>query len=436
MLPPLNTNFQPSVRFDPALARHKALINQNLGMENKLGQMKINATQQSMKEGPMTVVDIPNIGKARMPAAYAEKLMNEIHADSSLTSDEKTTVNLGGKRVTLPKKELILSYLRTHKGQIIPEEYGLEATKGRVGDKDVFFQTSKSGKPNVIGGIVPPSGNQRLYETTEGWQPASEAVGLQKTGETGGKDPVFKQKIDQLMKTHGLSEREATDIVEGIVDIMVDPVSGEKSIVDLVSGTQRPLKATEKQEGIAEGQAEGKAPPAKTIWELSELSTGPLSAIKSAGSVVSGMVGGPIAEETIQARQLVKAAQNNLIRSLSINPRFPVAEINRIKSEIDIEPKIFDTPAVLRERLKAIDSYLTNYVRMEKVAANDRSLPVDVRKEARRSVYEIENFIDLLGVPSGGGVPTIKTQEEYDKLSVGDKYIDSETGQEYVRGNK
>ena len=234
-------------------------------------------------------------------------------------------------------------------------------------------------------------------------------------------------KISELMAQNpGLSSQEATGIILGTIKVLQDPVSGTRNLVDTVAGTERPLV----EAGGKPPVSKTSAPPTKSIWELSSKSTGPISAAKAAGSVVTGTVGLPVAEETLYARQFVQGAQNDLIRSLSINPRFPVGEINRLKEEVNLAPTIFDNPKMMRQRILAINDYLSKRVKNEMDAAKDTSLGVEARKNARSAANDIENFLDILGAPR-----LVNTQEEYKSLPPGTQYIDSQ-GNEGVKGRK
>jgi hypothetical protein len=233
----------------------------------------------------------------------------------------------------------------------------------------------------------------------------------------GGEGKTYQLKIKDLMKQNPeLSQQEATGLMTGTIKVMQDPVSGARFVVDTIKGTERQLKPE------TSGQPETEKKPTtqdKTIFELADLVSGPGSAMKAAASVPSGMVGGPVADETLQARQYVVTAKNDLIRALSINPRFPVGEIKRIETEIDVSPKILDNPKMLRSRLISIDKYLKRRVEKEKLVANDNTMPTKARQEAMSSAKDIEHFIKLMGVPT-----QIKTIEEYNSIESGTQYID------------
>ena len=248
-------------------------------------------------------------------------------------------------------------------------------------------------------------------------------------------DYQYQQKIKDIMKQNSeLSEQEATGLVTGTIKVIQDEVSGTRYIVDTIKGTERPLKMDTADPQTpspdkSETNQQGDEKPNKSLFSLADLVAGPGSAIKAAVSVPSGLVGGPVASETIQARQYVTTAKNDLIRALSINPRFPVGEIKRIEKEIDIQPKIWDNPQMFRDRMIAIDKYLRRRVAKEQSIGNNPKMPAQDRKDALGRAVNIENFIKLMGVPQ-----QIKTIEEYNALEPDTQYIDP-NGQLRQKGN-
>ena len=254
---------------------------------------------------------------------------------------------------------------------------------------------------------------------------------MKKSTENNG--PVFKQKIEELMKeVPGITRDVATKIQTGALKVQKDPVTNEISIVDLASGTvTTPTianeKAAEEEEIRALEERINDKKPRRTIWQAAEGGTGPISAAKDAASRISGMVGGPVAEDTIQKRQFISSAQNDLIRSLSINPRFPVGEINRIKKEIDISPSVFDNPKHMKQRILAIEDYLLGRVEKEASIYGDRRSPASQRQASIQAINDIEHFLKILGIPT-----RIRNDEDYKDIKSGESFIDP-NGKERIK---
>ena len=235
------------------------------------------------------------------------------------------------------------------------------------------------------------------------------------------RDTALESKIGTIKAAYPeIDDKTATGIATGVIKLIQNPDSGVVSIVDLAESKMRPLGSPESEgkELIPDRPVAG----GPTIFGFSDLIAGPGSAAKQAISVVSGMVGAPIFKTTVRARQFALAAQNDLIRALSINPRFPVAEMKRIKEEMAIEPRVLDNSKMLRERIKAIDEFLRIRLKKEINASDNRELSAKDRQDARSAVVRIGDFLEILGNP-----PTFSSKEDsgYISLPRGEVFFDS-----------
>lgn len=139
------------------------------------------------------------------------------------------------------------------------------------------------------------------------------------------------------------------------------------------------------------------AMPGRTIWNSSDLVSGPVPALASGATRVPGM--GGIAPEMQQARSFVTSATNDLVSNLRTNDRFSETERKEIKSEIDISPRFWDSPEALRNRLIGVDEFLNKKLIDAKAQIADTSLPVQIRKDAADRVADMQKFLTTLGVP-------------------------------------
>lgn len=174
----------------------------------------------------------------------------------------------------------------------------------------------------------------------------------------------------------------------------------------------------------AGGAAGGMQPPPqgeKTIWEMAPDIAGPAPAIKAGvgqipyvGSMVDG--GG----ETAKNRAYVKTQVSQMVDALSINPRNPVALVEMIRKEIDVDPKVMDDPAAYRKRIEGVSRALTERLVEETDAGNDPTLPAKTRQDALDVANTIRNFQQKL-MP-----PQVKNRDELNKLGLpsGSKFID------------
>lgn len=227
-------------------------------------------------------------------------------------------------------------------------------------------------------------------------------------------------RITDIMSTHGIDRPTASRLVDGVEKIVVDPVTGMPQIVNQISGESRPVTAAGPSlagppaaattttapaaagSGTAAPPTEGPAgeQPRRTLWQMAPDVTGLVPAIQETAQGGTGQVGVNVAPAGLaRDRQTFATAQNELIRSLSINPQFPVREIERIRQEISIAPGAWTDVRSLRERMGAVDTYLREKLENQTRAGQDTSLPVDTRRAALQSANDIRNFLSILGVP-------------------------------------
>lgn len=229
-------------------------------------------------------------------------------------------------------------------------------------------------------------------------------------------------KIANLMR-RGVSRSDAEDIAYGIVKLGTHPVTGASVLVNIMTGESTPLvikspngqpaggdgaeKTSSSKPGDIRTPEQGGPSPVsapQTLWGMSPESTGVIPAIKdlwnNVGPQIPGMEGTEFPKVTENRQQYMIATQA-LIRALSINPRFPVGEMDRIREEIDIVPNVFRSESAMKQRMRAVDAGLRRRLENERRAAADPNLPSDKRGAAVSAANDIENFLAILGVPQG-----------------------------------
>jgi hypothetical protein len=159
----------------------------------------------------------------------------------------------------------------------------------------------------------------------------------------------------------------------------------------------------------------------KTIWEMAPDLAGPVPAIKTAAGdipYIGGMMEG--GGETASNRAYVKTQVSQMVDALSINPRNPVALVEMIRKEIDVDPKVLGDPAAYRKRIEGINRSLTERLAEETAAGANPDLPAKTRQDALDVANTIRNFQQKL-MP-----PQVKNRKELDALGLpsGSKFID------------
>jgi hypothetical protein len=243
--------------------------------------------------------------------------------------------------------------------------------------------------------VTGPSAPQPL--SPEGKREADVRRGLLDPSAAQGRDSAAEQRIARL--TEVLSEQfgpRAREIAIGIADGRLQVNEGR--VFDLATGEQITSAVQPQPERLGPTRAN-----AEGLYQRADDATGILPAAGRAVSATAGQL--PIIGQAFQAPEMVAAeqafrqAQNDLIRAISVNPRFPVAEMQMIRDELGIAPGVFSSPEDTRVRMRELDSYLRRRAEVERQAAADPSLPRSDRDNASRAVRDIDNFLSILNVP-------------------------------------
>jgi hypothetical protein len=255
-------------------------------------------------------------------------------------------------------------------------------------------------------------------------------AGLQARAQPEQRDPAIVARIDQLMQS-GVDENTARGIATNRLRITTNPITGERAIIDMATGQPYDYG------GGAGAGAEVPPPPPQvppeSLYDQAGEATGVVPGLKALSTDTLGQLpdwaGGGLFQfpDTVEAQQTLTVATNDLIRSLSVNPRFPVAEMERIMREIGIAPGMTTSETGMQSRMTALDKYLRNRMEFERQAAADPNLPADQRQIAIASARNINQFLGLLQVPQeatnpwGAGAPP-----------TGYSIINDETGVEMI----
>lgn len=228
-------------------------------------------------------------------------------------------------------------------------------------------------------------------------------------------------RINDMMSTYGIDRQAASRLVDNVDSVVADPVTGTPMLVNRTTGESRPVTAagpsiaaptaatpTTAVAPAAAGSGttrpadtEG-ARPVASLYDLARtpFTTGVGPAAAENAQRVLGQVGvNVVSPEFTERRQTFSNFQNDIIRSVINNPRFPVAEQERIRKEINIEPSALTDPQTLVARIRTIDATLRSSLANREREGADTSLPVTVRREALQAANNIRNLLVTLGVP-------------------------------------
>ena len=306
-------------------------------------------------------------------------------------------------------------------------------------------------------------------ETDAGRQPLGfleYQTALKQAGQSPEKPSSMQEKIG-LLESSGLDRETAIGIATGRLATSRDPITGQAQIVDKGTGqvvgampagapswaitgdagaTQQPLGPNRPPLTISPSalppQREmnpAQPSPAGNLYGRTGEGTGVVSGAKELSSNTLGQLPGGIGDffsfpAKTETRQAFRAATGDLIRAFSVNPRFPVSEMERIREQLGVEPAIWSDPEAMQSRMVAIDAYLRSKLAAEQQAANDPSLPADQRQASIGTARAIEQYLGLLGVPpdagqrqqqgqQGGNVAQPSSEREYNSLPPGTLYM-------------
>jgi hypothetical protein len=245
----------------------------------------------------------------------------------------------------------------------------------------------------------------------------------------GNQPSARETRINDMMSTYNVDRQTASRIVDNVDSVVPDPVTGTPQLVNRITGESRPVTApaaslagppaaapttaaptTTAPVAAPAAAGSGTARPAETegarpvasLYDLARtpFTTGVGPAAAENAQRVLGQAGvNVVSPEFTERRQTFANFQNDIIRSVINNPRFPVAEQERIRKEINIEPSALTDPQTLVARIRTLDTTLRSSLANREREGADTSLPVTARREALQAANNIRNLLVTLGVP-------------------------------------
>lgn len=164
-------------------------------------------------------------------------------------------------------------------------------------------------------------------------------------------------------------------------------------------------------EGTAPAEGDGAAPPAvekvgKTkaapyggmnLFDAAEMGTGVVPWAASKIATAPGM--GNVAPDIQQSRSFMLSAPNQITKALQNTTKLSETERKQVEDQIDLLPSVIDNPTAYRNRVIGTGQLLYRLRDESMAKANNNTLHVRDRNEAREKAGEIGKIIDLMGVP-------------------------------------
>lgn len=170
----------------------------------------------------------------------------------------------------------------------------------------------------------------------------------------------------------------------------------------------------------------------RTVWERRESIAGPVAAatagvnsIPGVGPALAGAVMGEEQARQIEAdRTFVQNASRDMVRLVQNSPQFAEGERKAIAEELTIGPEVFRSKESYEAKLIGISQSMTRR-KLEAQNALNSNISGDERKRAMDKVVQIDNFMQVLGIP-----PVVSTEAEAQALPSGSVFMDAK-GNEY-----
>jgi hypothetical protein len=240
---------------------------------------------------------------------------------------------------------------------------------------------------------------------------------------TDVRDRKIKDLTNQLIRTQGLNEVEAADKAANIVDGVIRMEYLEDgSVVELNEATGKANRVAFNPTIPVGAQDAPSAEPyeipeGESLLEAVEKGTGFVNIIPEVvGRFLSNIEPSALSEEKTNARRTLMAADNALIRAFSLNPRYPVAEQERIRENYSIAPSYTDSPASGRLAVLKLDSFIERELSTLNERIQDPATPPDQINADNKLISELNAFRKTL-FPAPVTTSNIQTVDDVKALS-------------------
>jgi hypothetical protein len=384
-----------------------------MGVQQQQQALELNR-QKAMAQDAMSVYNLLGQGKYDNALGLIDqrvKLISELGGDPSDTLEIRQLITSGRIPEATQELESFLGQAMQYglieppaQPEVVPASAitnGQVVTRDRTGGFQAQnvpgYQQSQPEEYTLSEGQVRMRGGEVVAQGPERAQPRD-------TARENRVVNIAEQLQSQYGYTPERAQTEARNIADGNVRIDVLE-SGQVRRVNLVNGEVSEVPVASQGQEIPVPQT------GRTLYDLASQATGPMSAVRAG----LARVGVPN-DSTVTARTEVKNAMQELTRALAVNPRFPVAEIERIRADTDLDPAILDNPTAMRARMRGLESYLSRRQAQAERDAADPSLPQEVREGQASNASSIRNFRAVMGVPQTLDADFLSTPQAVQQL--------------------
>ena len=348
-----------------------------------------------------------SLKQAEANLEFTELRSKALKASMGPDTSEKTRLELEELRLNVQKKREELGddemQRRANAYGPIMEEAARMAEAGDLdggieyANNELRVAAEKLG-PDVLAEFNEDLGEDRALNQTELKRIRSSILAYYEMAGVGG-----RQRDDEIRDAEAIlirmgvpnSHEEAIKQVDKLVKYTPDPAGGKLYKTDMLTDTTTEVD-------IQPSEPQGPPPTVpynETLWALSEEATGVGPGAKEFLSKALGPIGGYVSEATISAKSKFKAAENTLIRAFALNPRYPVAEQQRIKENIQVKPKFWDSADLMRSRMRGIRAFLEQERVTAAYESKRKGIDRATRTKEENTVADIARYLRLLGQP-------------------------------------
>ena len=183
--------------------------------------------------------------------------------------------------------------------------------------------------------------------------------------------------------------------------VINDPVTKRLVVFDIV------------EQKIIGDAPEGSVPdpeplaPEDTLFSQTGEATGFLSTAGAVSSSVLGQLPGALGQffffdDIVKARKAFDISSQAMLQAFVVNPKFNVAEVERIKKEIGTVTGAFTSPREMRTNLMELDRFLRRKIASQLRVAADPRLPTKEQQAAATNARLMQEYLLFMGVPQDG----------------------------------
>lgn len=237
---------------------------------------------------------------------------------------------------------------------------------------------------------------------------------------TGAKKPPGDRQIKiNALIDRGLSQNDASDVVEGRVKVTSPDDFGNIYSVNLTDGSKTLIVSGQGQDVTEQAEA---APISQDnqlipLEQAIEEGTGPGASGRAfINSVIGPFVEGQPYPDTSKSRAAINLFNQEAKTSLVNNPRFPVAEQKIMQALLPDTKRIFTDPDGEREKAKQLRIFLRNKKQQNMVAISSGKITEKEVGRLSNQNASIERTIALMGEESATAQPIAVNPETGERI--------------------